>query len=190
MFTYEPGPLALITPDQIPRPRLSQHVFEATAAPVVQQTDAHEQAMVGPQAKVIEVIGGDPEADFNATIPNAAAEIGAQLGSQSEIDPAHAYVAALESLNEANGLAAVFEPEGATLPGLYVPGEGGDELGISAPGGQGPPGPPGPPGTPGQPGRDGPPGPEGQQGPEGPPGPQGPPGGESPPVEPPPPEPI
>ena len=130
MFTLEPGPIELITDDQIPRARLSTAANENIVAPVAQQIDAHELAMAGPQSEVTAVAGGDPEGDFNATVPLAAAEIAAQLDSQSEIDPTPMYVAALESLSEADQLAGGFAREGETLAPISVPGEGSDFLDV------------------------------------------------------------
>lgn len=161
IFPLEPGPIDLITEDQIPRFRGARHSFETLAAPVSAGFDNTALALLGPQQQVGELQGGNPDADFAQHIAPAIGEIASQLGSQSVVDPAHAFVSAMEALNEADSLAGGLPAEKETIGRVDIPGEGGDHFDVDDSVEVGPQGPQGPPG---------PPGPEGPQGPQGPPG--------------------
>lgn len=160
-FLLEPGPLRLITADQIPRPRNSQGVFESAAAPVSAHLDAIESNLVAPQSQVGEALDQDLNGEYDRAIAPALGEIYSQLGSQSDIDPAHMYIAALEAGQELGGVYGALPVEGAALAAVGIPGEGSNDLEDAGPfelAAQGPPGPEGP---------QGPPGPQGPQGPPG-----------------------
>lgn len=129
-FVLEPGPLKLITADEIPRARLLPGLFESTAAPVSAELDAHHAALAAPAARVGEALGGDPDADYQSILPPAVDEINAQLGSLSEIDPAHAYVSALEAAGETEGLLSSFAPQGSPLFTIELPPDDADPIEV------------------------------------------------------------
>ncbi len=174
MFRLEPGPVALLKPEDIPRPRPFTPAFESAIAPAVSSLNAIDGGLQVRHTQVANVLTVDPDTEFNATIPAAEGEMNLQLQTLAEIDPAHVYIAGQESEQEADNLLGVLGPEGNTIGRLQIPNEGGDPLGVLPPSSQGPPGPQGPKGDPGPPGPEGPPGEEGPPGPPGPEGPEGP----------------
>lgn len=182
----EDGPIEKIPLWRFPVSRGNRHLFETLAAQVGRDLERHADVIGSRHSEMAPILSGDINGDFNRTIPGAVGEIQGQLGSFSEIDPAHMYVAALESVNDLTGTEGGLPPEGAGAPGL--PGVDGSqhgevqwaESGASAPpsaprppSGPGAPPPPGG-GTPGEPGEppiggEPPPPPPGEPGPGEPP---------------------
>ena len=94
----EPGPIERIPLYRFPFGRGNKREFETIAARVTQQLQVTADVIEGPTATMRAASQANIAGDFSRTIPAAVAEIGAQLGTAADIDPARMYVAALESL--------------------------------------------------------------------------------------------
>jgi len=102
----EPGPIKLIPISRFPYGRGNRREFETLAARASQQLSVTNDVIGGPLATMQQASAARVDDDFARTIPGAVAEINAQLGTQSDVDPARMYVAALESLADLDGAGA------------------------------------------------------------------------------------
>ena len=154
----EPGPVKLIPVDRFPYGHGNRREFETIAARLGQQLAVTADVIGGPIATMQQASAANVDGEFARTIPAAVAEIGGQLGSQSAVDPARMYVAALESLADldgaGDGLASAASGANIGLPGggstfgtvaWAIAGEGSAATPSRRPGSR-PPGEPGDPG--------------------------------------------
>lgn len=151
LLVDDDGPIEKIPLWRFPQSRGNRHLFETLAAQVGRDLERHADAIGSSAAGMQQAATRDINDDFARTIPGALGEINGQLGSQSEIDPAPVYTAALESVGDLDGAGHGLPAEGAHTG--FSPPAGGSEFGIvqwAESGATAPPGsfPPGGPGAP------------------------------------------
>lgn len=125
---YEKGPLEPIGADRLPPPLGNQHTFESLASGASARAIVHDTSMGGVALDITHNATVAIDQDFSRTVIPAAQEVQNQLGNMSPLDPAHMYVAALESLNDAKASAASWAAQTPSSGFGTVPGEGGNRF--------------------------------------------------------------